>query len=56
MIDLEQELQFAKGFNCAECGQFIKTNISALNTEKLCFTHFRNGIGKKIFESGDLFI
>jgi len=44
-----------KPYNCKKCGRKTETDIEALENSKLCFTHFRWGEGKKIFEKGDLF-
>jgi len=30
-------------------------NIEAIEKAEVCFTHFRWGVGRKIFEKGDLF-
>jgi hypothetical protein len=56
LLLLEKSLKEAEAeLDWQICGNFIKTNIVLLNEEKLCFTHFRNGVGKQIFERGDLF-
>ncbi len=42
-------------YNCKKCGMEVETNIDAIEKSGLCFTDFRWGVGKKIFEKGDLF-
>lgn len=44
-----------KKYKCKECGIDVETSIEVIEKEQLCFTHFRWGIGKKIFEKSDLF-
>lgn len=42
-------------YNCVKCKKKITTNVDPLKEARQCFTCFRNGIGKRMFESGDFF-
>jgi len=44
-----------KKYKCKKCGIDVETNIEAIEKAEVCFTHFRWGVGRKIFEKGDLF-